>query len=594
MLILGFEGRYLRFEKPRSIHRHRLRHHSVKTLESLLAPSLERGYWLGGYLAYPGRPSEAQIYLEVHDQDPRPDAGPDTSEPGGPWLQVLEPAWNAERYIQAFQTCRQALRRGETYQINLTFPMKTRLIRPLFFPEVRGRRGRLSVDELWELWRGVGAQSPRYHAGFIYPEDARFPACRFALLSWSPESWIRGWPEGGSWHIESRPMKGTAARSSDPSRDLNQALELFRGTKTRAENLMITDMVRNEFSELVAQRGGRVSTDRLFEVEALTTLWQMTSTVRAAAPYPHHPFPDIVRLLFPPASITGAPKRSTMAWIHRIEGWERSAYTGVSFVIAPDGRFESSVLIRTLQVDIASGRGVYGVGGGVVWDSQPAEEYREALSKAVFLSSRVADFDLIETLRWDPERGLVNWPLHARRITQAARLLRRPIDTAKALGLVREAARNARDPLRIRLALTPRGDWHLASEPLKASNRPLVLAFADRPIEGPELLRRLKTSRRDIYEAFRPSPGEEALLWDPEGWVLEGTFTNVAFFLRGHWLTPSLKRPLLNGVMRQILIRQGRLIEADLHKNEVLLAERAACFNSLRGWMEAVWPPTPG
>lgn len=589
MLILGFFGEYLRLRIPKAVYRIRGQDRAADLMDRLTSVSMDKNLWLGGYLTYPSSSSEVELYVEVHDQTPQPDPGPGGAALGGAWIQVPRAAWDEGRYTRAFEACQQALQLGESYQINLTFPLETELIRPCFAKDVRRQSGRIRSQELLELWRGVGTQSGRFHAGFVYPEGGRGRA----LLSWSPERWICGRLDGKRWRLESRPMKGTAPRFPDPALDLAEARKLYQGAKTRAENLMITDMVRNEFSELLWKAGGRVFTERLFEVEALNTLWQMTSTVSAEAVYSEHPFSQIIRLLFPPASITGAPKRSTMSWIGRIEDWKRGAYTGVSFLIGPDGRFESSVLIRTLQVNLDNGRSLFGVGGGVVRDSRPADEYREALSKAVFLSGRVADFDLIETLRWEPGRGLVNWHLHARRIRRSAVLLRRPVDFKKALGLIRDALSGQKEAARIRLGLDPSGRWSLIWEPLGALPLPLVLRVAQSPMLGPELLRRLKTSRRDCYESFRPQPGQETLLWDPEGFALEGTFTNLAFFIQGRWRTPSLKRPLLNGVMRQILLQQEKIVEEELKLDLALQAEKIACFNSLRGWMQATWGPRP-
>lgn len=590
MMILAFRGAYWRFEDPDRVLWVRGLDRAARTLAEWCAqPPSGRG-WLGGWLTFPGRGRKVELYAESHLHDPIPDPGPDGAEDGGPWLAPLRPVWDLERYRRAFDGCRRALRLGESYQINLTFPLRTRLL------EFHSRTGRSRTahrpisEQLRKLWRAVGAQSGRAHAALIVPQPGG-PAR--ALVSWSPELWIRGERRNGGWELESRPMKGTAPHRSDPEQDRAEAYALASGTKTRAENLMITDMVRNEFSQLVWGSRGTVETPHLFEVESLTTLWQMTSTVRAWARLDVHPFADIVRWLFPPASVTGAPKRRTLEWIHRLEGVDRGLYTGVSFLIAPEGAFESSVNIRSLEVDTRSGRAVFGVGGGVVFDSTPEGEYREAKSKAAFLGGRTADFDLVETLRWEPCLGPLRWDRHARRVQASARAMRRTCDLRRAWALIRAVCRGCTVPQRLRLSLDPQGRWTVEHSDYVPLPQPLRLRVASAPMSGPELLRRLKTSRREIYERFGPSVGEETVLWDAEGWVLEGTFTNLAFRIGGRWRTPSARRPLLAGVFREELLEAGRIEEADLRLEEALAAEAVACFNSLRGWMDAVWATDP-
>ncbi len=148
---------------------------------------------------------------------------------------------------------------------------------------------------------------------------------------------------------------------------------------------MIVDMIRNDLGRIA--RTGSVQVPRLYAVEKYPTVWQMTSTVEARTAAS---LPDILRALFPCASITGAPKVKTMEIIAAIETTPRNIYTGAIGFIAPGRRARFSVAIRTILIDKTASRAEYGVGGGIVWDSTAEEEYEECLTKAkIILSPRL-------------------------------------------------------------------------------------------------------------------------------------------------------------------------------------------------------------
>src|SRR5262249_3603636 len=171
--------------------------------------------------------------------------------------------------------------------------------------------------------------------------------------------------------IESRPMKGTAARGLWADDDRRRAEALRASEKERAENLMIVDMVRNDLGRIA--RTGTVRVAELFAVERYPTLWQMTSTVRAET---REPLDRIFQCLFPPASIVGAPRRRTMEIITQLETTPRRLYTGAIGFAAPGRRAQFNVAIRTLLIERATGLAEYGVGGGIVWDSECETEWR--------------------------------------------------------------------------------------------------------------------------------------------------------------------------------------------------------------------------
>jgi para-aminobenzoate synthetase/4-amino-4-deoxychorismate lyase len=167
-----------------------------------------------------------------------------------------------------------------------------------------------------------------------------------------------------------------------------QQEQLRTSFKNRAENVMIVDMVRNDLGKIAIP--GTVRLQELYSVEKYPTLLQMTSTVSA---WVCAPIADVFRALFPSASVTGAPKISTMQMIRELEQDPRGLYTGAIGYIAPNGDCQFSVAIRTLVIDTLHQFAEYGTGSGIVADSNADEEYAECELKArvLFASTSVAD-----------------------------------------------------------------------------------------------------------------------------------------------------------------------------------------------------------
>jgi para-aminobenzoate synthetase/4-amino-4-deoxychorismate lyase len=203
----------------------------------------------------------------------------------------------------------------------------------------------------------------------------------YLVLSLSPELFF----ERRGDRITLRPMKGTSRRGRDPDEDARLVEALVQSEKTRAENVMIVDLIRNDIGR-VAQVGS-VRVPALFETEAYPTLWQMTSTVEALVPNAVS-LVDLFRALFPCGSVTGAPKIRAMQILAWLENAPRGLYTGAIGFIEPGGNCTFSVAIRTIVLERRTGAATLGVGAGIVSGSSPEEEYRECLLKAAFASLR--------------------------------------------------------------------------------------------------------------------------------------------------------------------------------------------------------------
>jgi len=194
------------------------------------------------------------------------------------------------------------------------------------------------------------------------------------VASSSPERFLRAQPGG---RVETRPIKGTRPRGLSPEHDAALARALVESDKDRAENVMIVDLLRNDLSRVC--RAGTVRVPELFALEHYATVHHLVSTVVGELA-PEHDAVDLLRAAFPGGSITGAPKVRAMQIIAELEPTQRAAYCGSIGYLSLSGALDTSIVIRTCLV---LGRDVYfQVGGGIVADSDPEQEYRETLDKA--------------------------------------------------------------------------------------------------------------------------------------------------------------------------------------------------------------------
>jgi Anthranilate/para-aminobenzoate synthases component I len=189
--------------------------------------------------------------------------------------------------------------------------------------------------------------------------------------------------------IITKPIKGTIKRGLNELEDEALKNQLINSEKERAENLMITDLMRNDLSKIA----NNVKVEELFKVDKYSTLFQMSSTVKGILKEKLS-FEEVILNTFPPGSVTGAPKKRAMEIIDELEDKKRSVYCGTTFLIKPNLDFVMSVAIR--QMIFAKDRCSIYVGSGIVWDSDPVKEYEETLIKAkANLKSLDFDIDLV-------------------------------------------------------------------------------------------------------------------------------------------------------------------------------------------------------
>ena len=476
-----------------------------------------------------------------------------TEIPSFPW----RPSISDTDYKQGFRTIRKCIEKGETYQVNYTHRLHA-----------------ACTVQPWQLFLALAeAQDPPF-AAYIESND-------WAVCSASPELFFTL----DGHHIESRPMKGTAGRGRWYEEDCDRASWLSESEKNRAENLMIVDMVRNDIGRIAEP--GTVRVPNLFAVEKYPTVWQMTSTVAAST---KQPITQILAALFPPASITGAPKCRTMQIITEQETTPRRVYTGAVGFIGPGRQVHFNVAIRTLLVDRRKERAEYGVGGGVVWDSNCAGEREECRIKAQILYRSKPDFDVLETMLWTPEDGIFLLDYHMKRLVQSAEYFAFPLDIQRIrTELQTRCAKFAKERQRLRLTVNRRGVPDISNRPLNATEAGFPnLALASEPVDSKEPMLYHKTTARGIYDRARSSrPGfADVLLYNESGHVTESTMANVVIDTGRHLVTPPIHCGLLPGTYRQYLLDQGRVHAEEITVEEVKQARHMYLINSVRGMHE--------
>jgi para-aminobenzoate synthetase/4-amino-4-deoxychorismate lyase len=362
--------------------------------------------------------------------------------------------------------------------------------------------------------------------------------------------------------------------------------------KDRAENAMIVDLLRNDIGRVA--RSGSVGWTEVFAAERYETVWQLTSTVTATL-RPDASIADVFAALFPCGSVTGAPKVSTMGIIARLEVAARGVYCGtVGYLALPNARGPSArfnVAIRTVVQDASSGAAVYGVGGGITWDSKAEAEYDETVAKSRVLTARRPAVRLLETLAHEPGTGYRRLEEHLARLRSSAAYLGMTLDEdALRAALDQEAGRFPDRSARVRLVVDRRGRVETGSAPLTQTVEPVRLAIdRSHPVDAADPMLFHKTTARARYDEARDRfpDADDVVLVNTEGQVTETTRANIAIRTDGRWVTPRLADGLLPGCERAALLADGTLQERSFGIEDLERADEVAFLNSVRGWRRA-------
>ena len=523
----------------------------------------EKGFYAVGYVSYEAAPAfekkfavhpaplmgEYLLYFTIHEEVetlPFPEDYEAVDLPAN-WKEEVE----APAYQEAIKTIHHHIRQGDTYQVNYTVQLSQEL----------------KADPLAIYNRLVVEQKAHYNA-FIQHDDV-------SILSISPELFF----EQDDRLLTTRPMKGTTRRGLTNQEDLQESAWLKADPKNRAENMMIVDLLRNDMNRI--SEIGSEQVTRLCQVEQYSTVWQMTSTIESRL----RPEVDLVqtfRALFPCGSITGAPKISTMEIIHKTEKAPRGIYCGTIGILLPKGKRIFNVAIRTLQMQ--GNQAIYGVGGGITWDSKWESEYQETKQKSAVLYRQEPRFELLTTGRIH-KGELTFLEQHLTRLREASRYFAYPYDEPKLLKELQEELARLESNLdyRCRIALQKNGAFQLAITELTDLPASYLQAqLTEQKLDLATPFTYFKTSQRDHLS----QSNHEQIFHLPDGTLLETTIGNLVLEIEGQLYTPPAHLPLLDGIYRRHLLETQQVEEKLLTLNDLTDADLIYACNALRGLYE--------
>ena len=523
----------------------------------------EKGFYAVGYVSYEAAPAfekkfavhpaplmgEYLLYFTIHQEVetlPFPEDYEAVDLPAN-WKEEVE----APAYQEAIKSIHHHIRQGDTYQVNYTVQLSQEL----------------KEDPLAIYNRLVVEQKAHYNA-FIQHDDV-------SILSISPELFF----EQEDRLLTTRPMKGTTRRGLTNQADLKEASWLEADPKNRAENMMIVDLLRNDMNRI--SEIGSEQVTRLCQVKQYSTVWQMTSTIESRL----RPEVDLVQTfqaLFPCGSITGAPKISTMEIIQKTEKAPRGVYCGTIGILLPKGKRIFNVAIRTLQMQ--GTKAIYGVGGGITWDSQWEGEYQETKQKSAVLYRQEPRFELLTT-------GLIHQgeltflEQHLTRLREASRYFAHPYNEPKLLNELQEQLAHVDPSLdyRCRIALQKNGSFQLTITELTDLPASYLQAqLTEQKLDLATPFTYFKTSQRNHLATNH----HEQIFYLPDGSLLETTIGNLILEIEGKLYTPPAHLPLLDGIYRCYLLETQQVEEKLLTLNDLKNADRIYACNALRGLYE--------
>lgn len=489
-------------------------------------------------------------------------------------LNVEKPA-----YLNAISKIKKYISAGDTYQINYTLKYKFKL------------QGTASA-----LYKALRKKQPVEFGALLH-----FPESK--VVSLSPELFIK---KGGST-LTSKPMKGTAKRGKTKEEDEAIVDFLKQDSKTLSENVMIVDLIRNDFGRIC--KIGSVHVENLFQVQTFKTLHQMISTVKGTLEKSPS-FKNLLHALFPCGSITGAPKIRTMEIINELEKEPRGIYTGAIGYLMPDDNFYFNVPIRTISID-ENNQCEMGIGSGIIYESNAEAEYEECLLKADFLTNLNQDFYLIESFRFDADNGIfINLDKHLKRLSQSAQSfgfkldiehIEKELDQTKtklqtkstlpfdsAQGAVSDVPSMGKCLYKIRLTAFQDGKMKISYDLVQAESGTLkTITISNDIINSQSIFQHHKTSRREhynrAYDEAEKNGFYDVIFFNENDHLVEASRHNIFIKKEGGYFTPPLKAGALNGIERQEFMKNNEVKEVEITRDKLIAADEILLSNSVRG-----------
>lgn len=565
-LLFEFSGQSLLFTKPVRIHQtHQL--DEVLAIMTKVQKELDQGYYAAGFLSYEAAPAFDSSYkVKVGGSVPLI------------WFGIFEAPVNGEAltddtahyettdwqsdtsaadYEQGFQCIKQKIESGDTYQVNYTMKL----------------RSSFKGDAFAYYQDLTKAQNSAYS---VYLDTGDI-----TILSASPELFF-DWKNDV---ITTRPMKGTVKRGYSKEQDERQREWLRQSEKNIAENLMIVDLLRNDLG-IIAENGS-VHVDELLTIEQYPTVWQMTSTITAKTS-PSVTFFDLFKALFPCGSITGAPKISTMEVIAAAEKSPRGIYCGAIGYLTPNREAVFNVPIRTVVLDRETDELEYGAGGGITWDSEINEEYKEAYLKASLLTTSTPDFQLLETIKLENGQYYL-LEHHLKRLLKSADYFGIKLLLIDIQNELYPFAQKYRTGLKkVRLLINKAGVVTIECNDIEKLSGVKKVKLADKPMSKDNPFLYHKTTHRYMYQAFQASfPGYfDVLLFNEEKELTEFTNGNLVLEINNEYVTPPIHNGLLPGTFREELLITKQIVEKTVTLDDLHRASAIWFINSVRDWVE--------
>lgn len=535
---------------------------------------LRKSHYLLGYIRYEAKEiflgkkiksKHPLLYFEVFEEakKPRRQEGKLDLLPSSPLvLDFPLPVIDYETYEKTIRKIKREIANGNTYEVNYTYDYKIET-------EMDG----------FELYKSI---LPRQKT----PYNAYIKNKYEEILSFSPELFF----ELADNKITTKPMKGTVKRGKDDAEDIKNIDFLKNDIKNRAENVMIVDLLRNDLGKIA--KTGSVKVEKLFDIETHKTVHQMTSQISAELEDGTTLY-DIFKAIYPCGSITGAPKISTMEIIDRVEGingGKRNVYCGALGLITPE-KTVFSVPIRILQKPNNQKYFLCRVGGAIVWDSTAKEEWEETLTKIKFLQP---DFEDVGRACMPDNIKLVETILVQNcEIKYKKEHFERLVSSAKQLGFKFDKVQNVtckeQNDCILRILLDKNGVLETQILPLEEIKTNHV-TLSKKPVNSNEAMLYHKTTYRPWYEKAmeKIKKGEifDEIFFNEKGELTEGARSNIILEIDGKWFTPPVECGILNGVLRQRLLKQGKIKEKILRLEDLQKADKIYCINSVRGIVE--------
>lgn len=449
-------------------------------------------------------------------------------------------------YLQNISKILDWIREGKTYQINYTFFLEFDFLGSAF-----------------DFYLFLREQQRTNYSAFVLHD--------FPVLSLSPELFFK--LQNNT--ITTKPMKGTTTKN----------LTRLEEIKNKAENFMITDLLRNDLGKIC--KLGTVKVKNLFQKEDYNSLKQFTSTVNGKL-QANVSLSEIILALFPSGSVTGAPKKESMKKISILENEPRGIYTGSIGYFSPKRKALFNIAIRTVQIQ--KNKAKIGIGSGIVYDSKPKEEWKECFTKAKFLLKAIP-LEVFETVLMRRGKFFLK-RAHLRRILNTCSFFNIPVKPLQFVREIKNLEQNSSENLRWKWKVDWNGNTSFEKTELMQFCKKGKILIAKNRVNSKNIFLYHKTNQREFYNQEFFTLNKEVFIdkifLNEKEEITEGCITNIFVKIGKVFYTPPKEAGLLEGVYRNSLLKKfPKLFQEKVLKLEDLQkSQKIFICNSIRGIMK--------